>query len=292
MGSSTRSRLGTGFHETFPLDRSRLSEVLRAAVAFDRSDPSMGGFSRKNLDDADTQLGSNMRRAFPRYGVGTGLFEASGGRYRLTRFGRSAFELDAVLGRPSTQWLLHYHLSAPEGPGPYFWHRLFAEVLRPADSFGRVDVERAIEAAQAERVGDKLLRSTATIFLGTYTNSAGLGGLRLILPTLNERGRYDVNVAPEPPPIWAFAYALADHWERVWPGQLTVGLDRLSAPGGLASLLFVGRARVDDYLGRLQREGWIEVFRVAPPFQLVRRWEDADEKRKEALDRIYADVSE
>jgi hypothetical protein len=286
------SRLGTAFHETFKLDRARLSEVLRVAKAFEGSNLSSTGFTKKDLDAAGTSLGNNMRRAFPRWGVGVGLLDVSGGRYRLTDLGRSAIEYDPTLHRSDTRWLMHYHLSAPKGPGPFFWHQLFAGLLTPGDTFGREEVERAITAAQSGSLGDKLLQSTASVFLGTYTDPAGLGRLHLVRSMGNDRASYTLSLTPEPASFWAFAYALVDYWGQMWKDHLTVGIDDLSRPGGLANLFFLERSKVDEYLSQLQREGWIEVFRVAPPFQLVRRWSNPVERWREALGHLYTNDPE
>lgn len=269
------------FHETFRLDRSRLTEVLRVAKH--------GGFSRAELEEASTSLGKNMRRAFPRWGVGAGLLRVDKNRYVLSAFGEKSLDHDPALHRLDTQWLMHYHLCAPEGPGPKFWHDIFAKIIRAAKPFTRGEIEDAIQSADAAKIRDKLVQSTATVFLRTYTDSAGLGSLQLIRPVKHERDRFELSLEAKPPSLWAFAYALVDHWGRVWQEQLTVGLDWLYQPGSLASLLLLDQSQVEDYLGRLQRDGWVEIFRVAPPFQLVRRWTDSKEKRRAALQRLYTD---
>lgn len=265
-----------------------MAEVLRVASAVHHSHVTEGGFSLAELEAAPTSLGNNMRRSFPRWGVGAGLLSERRNRYVLSAFGQAVLEHDPALRRLDTQWIIHYHLSAPDGPGPAFWHYLFAEIIRAGRSFTRGDVEDAITAVYAENISDKLVQSTATVFLRTYTDSASLGHLHLIRPVKQEPDRYELSLDAEPPSLWAFAYALVDHWDRSWSEHVTVRFDWLFQPRSLTSLLFLDQAQAEKYLGELQREGWIEIFRVAPPFQLVRRWADAEEKKQAALQRLYA----
>lgn len=281
MKAPRDQRISVSFHETFRLERSRLAELLKLAK-------NNGGFTRDDLEKANTSLGNNMRRSFPRWGIGTGLLYVDRNRYVLSAFGQAVLEHDPALRRLDTQWIIHYHLSAPDGPGPAFWHHLFAEIIRPGRSFTRGDIEHAIKAVYGARIGDKLAQTTATVFLGTYTNTDGLGHLHLIRPVKQEPDRYELSLDAEPPSQWAFAYALVDHWDRSWSEHVTVRFDWLFQPRSLTSLLFLGQSQAEKYLGELQREGWIEIFRVAPPFQLVRRWADAEEKKQAALQRLYA----
>lgn len=74
---------------------------------------------------------------------------------------------------------------------------------------------------------------------------------------------------PEPPPVWAFAVALLDYCQYQFPGQVTINLDALYAEGGLTSIFMVGAGRINRYLRILQQAGLVDVFRVAPPYQVV-----------------------
>ena len=87
---------------------------------------------------------------------------------------------------------------------------------------------------------------------------------------------------PDPPPTFALGYALAHFWEQE-VNALRTNLSSLSAPGGFASIFFLGSYALNSALRDLQREGFVELEQVSPPHHLVRRWE-----HKEAfLERLY-----
>ncbi len=75
---------------------------------------------------------------------------------------------------------------------------------------------------------------------------------------------------PEAPPIWAFGYALLDYWHAQFGDDLlTVNLDALSGARGLTSLFLCGAGRLNLLLRAMQREGYVDIYRVAPPYQAV-----------------------
>ncbi|GAB4407257.1 MAG: hypothetical protein Kow00106_00030 [Anaerolineae bacterium] len=203
----------------------------------------------------------------PRYATGAGLL---GFDRRLTPFGQYALSHDRLLEHQGTQWLMHYYLSAPQGPGPAFWHHLVRRFFYIGHEFSKVQVEREIttfvEQTEGRALAERTLHTAATIFLGTYLKSDGLGRLGLLNQLPNER--YQVTEPALPPP-WAVAYALLDYWEAHFPDQLTVSLDTLTAPGGFASLFLMGEHDFNAVLRALQAERYVEVYRVAPPYQVV-----------------------
>lgn len=61
-----------------------------------------------------------------------------------------------------------------------------------------------------------------------------------------------------------------DYWEaRYGFDRLTINLDDLYEDGGLGDIFLMGGGRINQYLHQLQEEGVVELFRVAPPYQLV-----------------------
>jgi len=68
----------------------------------------------------------------PRYAIGAGLLDNN---YEITLFGKFAHKHDPILEQAGTQWLMHYHLSAPQGPGPAFWHELVMSRFRGGCEF-------------------------------------------------------------------------------------------------------------------------------------------------------------
>jgi hypothetical protein len=174
-----------------------------------------------------------------------------------------------------TQWLMHYHLSAPQGPGPLFWHGLVTRTLRPGRTLRSSEVAQELADILSEQ-GQKVpkpraLQSTATVFLGSYAKSDGLRALQVLRE--EQDGSYTV-LFPDPPPLWVLAYALADYWEHHWQGQVTVNLSELSRPGGWASLFWMDAGTMGQQLQRLKQHGVIDLYRVAPPYQVVRLWQE------------------
>jgi hypothetical protein len=259
-------RLGLTFHRTFYLNTSRLAAVLDVAV--NEQGRVDAAFLRQK-----TNLGTIQIEAMPRYARGCNLL--GHGSFAATPFGQLAYEHDSALIHPATQWLMHYHLSAPHGPGPQFWHYLVIETLRIGDLVSPSTIEagiaRSLEVQGVPVPGDRALGSTASAFLGSYSKPDGLSAIGLLAPL--KGGSYRVQATPFPPPM-AVAAALADYWAGPLGGRATVDLDELARPGGFFSLFFLGTEQINAQLQALQRARLVEVNRLAPPFQVVRLWDD------------------
>lgn len=253
------SRLGTTFHESFSLVRSQLAKTLPLAVDAPLS------FAR--IRD-QTDLGMNYAKAMPRYADGCGLIDPSTGM--LSSFGRRVLEYDPQLETPTTQWLLHYHMSSPSGPGPAYWHRAICERLRPGHST-TADKMRS-DIPELSGLADRTARTAISVLIGTYTKHECLGPLGLL-----ERSREGIEVRePGSPPIAAIAFALSHAWRGSWPDLSVVPLDAFHTPGGFASVLYLTPESLEDSLLQLSQQGIVELWRTAPPFQVVRKWTDPD----------------
>lgn len=258
-----QKRLGFSFHRTFPLVRPAVTQVLELAEEVESE--------RQALDNKTirekSSLGTIYVESMPRYATGAGLLDFD---RRLTRFGQYALSHDRLLEHQGTQWLMHYYLSAPQGPGPAFWHNLVSNFFYVGHEFSKTQLERQIatfvEQTESRTLVERTVRSAATIFLGTYLKSDGLGRLGL-LSTLDDE-RYQV-MEPVPPPPWAVAYALLDYWAAHFQNQLTVSLDTLTASGGFTALFVMGQQGFNEVLRVLQAERYVEVYRTAPPYQVV-----------------------
>lgn len=230
-----------------------------------------------------TSLGTNYIKAMPRYGVGCGIFSRS----ELTPFGQVLLQHDPALALGTTQWLMHYHMSAPHGPGPCFWHHLVTRFLRICSRLRSTDVAseigRMIREEEGNEPNPRTMARTATVFLRSYTNPDGLSQLRLMQEV--ERGLYLVT-DPSAVPVWVVGFALVDYWEHQWGDRITVDLAVLFEPGGLSSIFFLGSEAVNELLETLQREKLIDIYRVAPPYQVVRQW--GPDARQMCLERAYA----
>lgn len=270
------------FHRTFALSRFAVSQILHLVAEFEALDTTRP--LSWEVIRARTSLGTVQVEAFRRYTFRTGLVT---NKERLTEFGRMVASADPTLAELATQWLMHYHLSAPQGPGPFFWHYVATSCLRIGTRLTSSDVAQTIALAVREQSGQdpkpRIAREAGTVFLGSYAKPEGLSQLRLIQEV--ERGLYLVT-DPSPVPVWVFGFALVDYWERQWGNRITVDLAALFEPGGLSSIFFLGSEAVDEVLGTLQREKLIDVYRVAPPYQVVRQW--GSDARRMCLDRAYA----
>lgn len=265
-GDELMKRIATVFHESFSLVRPAITQVLE--VVSDAVDTGL----RIDLSALreNSQLGANYVKAMPRYAVGTGLLNEK--PYRLTELGKFIYEHDPSLNHPSTLWLMHYHLSAPTGPGPAFWHFLISQRVRPGITLERSElieaVQNFIRESEGKELVDRSARTLISVFAGTYTKTDGLGRLGILEET--DSG-YQV-LEPDPPNEWVVGYALAHYWDSVWPQFRQVALGELSQPGGFADLFFLGTFQLNSRLRELQSRGLLELVQIAPPHQILRLW--------------------
>lgn len=285
IGQPGNKRLGTAFHETFPLIRPAVAAVLEVVGNIESEDASA---SLADMLKARTTLGANYIKSMPRYAFGSGLLTGTTrGKRVLTAFGEQVRLHDPNLDHPATQWLMHYYLSSPEGPGPTFWNGLVTRGLRIGDKVRRGEVAQSIERIVEDDTGKQLAtrtaQSTATIFLGTYTKSDGLGSLGLLRSVDAEDGAVYRVQEPISPQLWSVAYALADYWESTWGQDKTINLAELTEPGGFADIFLMGSEQLEQTLEQLGSNGILELYRTAPPYQVVRLWED----KNTLLERIY-----
>jgi hypothetical protein len=270
---------GLSFHRSFPLRRAAISEILRLCHQQSEKGKSLNCKTIYRL----TNLGTIQAQAYPRYAYRAGLISSDG---LLTVFGKATSSYDMFLSTLSTHWLMHYHLSALQGTGPWFWHYLVTRVLKPGHEISGHHLAQELAHALREHGGSRLrertIRTTATVFIGSYAKPEGLSALRLLQQV--GKDRYVVR-QPEPVPLWVFAYALVDTWMQVWQERVTMNLASLFEPGGLSSIFFLDESSVDQLVASLAREGLIDLYRVVPPYQLVRRWEG--DPRGQILERVY-----
>lgn len=279
-----QGKLGISFHRTFPLSRAAITQVLRVLAKHDGTGAATDiRVSRQEIRDS-TSLGTVYVEAMPRYARGCGLTGESGS---LTALGRQVMEYDETLSRTSTQWLMHYHLCAPHHCGPQFWTGCVLRSLRAGEVLSRASLVADIAGYLSEEgestPSDALLGQAATAFLGTYAKEEGLGALRVLEG--RSGGEYAVG-EPTEPDVSVFGYAVADYWDRAWPGVRTVNLDAITSERGApASLLLLGSGQANRLLREMQAHGWVEIQRRAAPYQVVRLWDDS----AAFLERIYAE---
>lgn len=258
--SYMHKRIGTMFHESFSLSRPAIGAVM-SVIETEKLSGGLHATLRQQ-----THLGKNYVKAMPQYARGCGLLSLDN---KLTAFGIRALNSDPLLETQPTQWLMHYFLSAPHGPGPAFWHEFVKTRFRFGDEFAKSSLAEQlidfVNSSESKKLKLNSAASTANIFIGTYTKEDGLGRLGLM-------GEFDDSyhiLEPDSPPVWAFAAALLDFWQYQFPNRVTINLDELYADGGLTSIFMIGEGRINRYLRTLQQEGVLDVFRVAPPYQVV-----------------------
>lgn len=270
----TKGRIGTAFHETFALNLPAIAAVLRVCNEHE-------GEANAEIIRSETSLGANYVRSMPMYARGAGLLELNS--YRLTPFGQTVMMRDPDLMRVETQWLMHYFLSAPNGPGPAFWNALISTSIRIGQTIRRTDIATAIaqhlQNSSEKLLGNRTLESTATVFLGSYEKSDALGKLGVLAGSEEGSGAYEVS-QPESPPIWVIGCALADYWEASSAGASELLLKDLGRSGGFAGLFFMGTGMLGAILSDLQSAGVLAIKRDAPPFVVTRLWRDGGEMIK------------
>ncbi len=280
--NNSQWRLGVTFHRTFCLIRPALTQVLQLATRTGELNGGNEGIERKLIREL-TNLGTIYVEAMPRYCYGSGLVNQ---QYALTDFGKCVIQHDSMLEQEGTQWLMHYHLSAPQGPGPAFWHELVMTRFRSGNEFTTSEIAEQIgqffQRTEGEPLAERSARSTATVFIGTYTKPDGLGNLK-ILQGIGE-DRYRVNDDLDPPSAWAVAYAILDCWEARFQGRKTINLDELTDENSVSNLFMIGAGKIATVLQKMQMEGFVDLFRVAPPYQVVLLRPDT----KAILEKLYA----
>jgi len=273
------TRIPIAFHETLSLSRKSISEIARVVSSDMNQDVEKKEGKRKVFEEK-TDLGNNYVKAMPVYAMGCGLISRN---YVFSPFGRFALLHDSNFDLISTQWMMHYHMSAPQGPGPIFWNQVVSKFFYPGNVFAGEDIVEFIGnfiwETENRILSEKAVKSTATIFLGTYTKPEGLGKLRILETT--DSGRFRVQTPTLPSP-WVIAYALLDFWEAHYPGRIGISLDTLK-DSGFVKLFLMAKSDLDEALQNMQEIRYVEIHRAAPPYQVVLLRQD----REPILEKLY-----
>lgn len=273
------TRIPTVFHEDISLSRQSLSKIVKAV--FDN--PNLYAVSqteRREIFSKSTSLGTNYIKAMPYYARGCGFI---GQKYEITPFGAFAFRCDEQFDLVNTQWLMHYHMSAPHGPGPTFWNQVVTKLLFSGNMFSKEDVSdfigNYIFHSENKVISARKVQSTATKLLNAYTNSEGLGKLKILIAT--DSGRFRVQ-SPVIPSAWVIGYALLDFWKTQYPDRIGVSLDVLMN-SGFPQLFLMAKSDLDEVLRMMQENQYVDVHRTAPPFQVMLLRQD----QESILEKIY-----
>lgn len=260
------------FHRTFWLSRSLLAQVVRVA----QKEP---GFSQSALA-RETDLGTVQQEAMPRYAYRAGLLDT---KRCLTLFGDFVNQHDPMMETPGTQWLLHYHLSAPHGPTA-FWSYLVTKHFLAGNTFSNQDLIDDLINFLRKKMGKVLafrsVQSTIRAFIGTYLETYGLNHLHVLKKI--EKKTYRVLMTSSPP-VWSLGYALIEYWHVHYGERLTINLIDITQ-GDFAAIFFLGEERLTEILLELKREGMLDLYRTSQPYQIVLLQPDT----KAALEKLYA----
>jgi hypothetical protein len=262
------------FHESFPLRRPSLAEILKLAVEWHST---LDKTKSPNFDVIyqQTSLGTNEVKAMRRYAHAVGLFD---NQEKPTLIGKVIHRSDPGMNELKTQWLLHYNLVTPCGSGPAFWAHLVTQLLKPGNHLTSAEVinelERYVSTTEGRNLAPRTIKSTSRIFLSAYNYTDRSDTLnRLQILSAPSDSLFSVD-EPEPPTVEVFAYILADYWEGIWSGSKSVALREVTA--ALMPLLLLDDAAINYYLNSLQHIGLVEVQRKVPPQMVVRLWSDRD----------------
>jgi hypothetical protein len=268
-------RLGISFHETLPLRRANIAQVLTLSQT--------QKLTPTNITSA-TSLGTNEVKATPRFMQATGLLDNN----TLTPFGNAVLAHDPNLDSPTTLWLLHYHLVAPHHTAPAYWRHLVLNSLRLGVTITSENLAQDIGAFQrsidSKEFAEGTLRSSASVFLSAYSQESALGGLGILQKIQDNTNSYVMGTLTEVP--WrAVAYALADFWEGVWGDRNQIPYSDVMATDGPTALLLLDSGTMGQHLTRMRQENLIEVQRVARPWTAARNWKS----KNDLLETLYDD---
>ena len=262
-----KTRIGFMFHESFKLTRKPMSEILLLSKEFLEHNKQKLQYSDI---EKNTSLGSNYIKAFPPYLRGCGLIGFNNNL--LTPLGKQVSQNDSLITNSKSQWLLHYHMSMINGPGPEFWNHLFISFFKPGNTFSRDEIKEALATKYWESTGkllaEKSINSTTYAFINSYIQEEGLGNLG-ILSNITE-DYFKVN-QPYFHYIWVIAYALCDYWAKVYPDNNSLTLDRL-LNSELPKYFFLSKDDFQSILNELRLFGFLEIHRTAQPFQVFLKY--------------------
>ena len=135
-------RLSTQFHETFSLTRQAIYQIVKTIDA-NSNVSKLKKTELQKLFVEQTNLGPNYIKSMPQYAKGSGILNFDN---TLSGLGKFTALYDPLYEQSGTQWLMHYHLSAPHGPGPTFWNNLVSKRFFVRSIFSGDDV--------IEQIGD------------------------------------------------------------------------------------------------------------------------------------------
>ncbi|MCT7951493.1 DUF4007 family protein [Ancylothrix sp. C2] len=258
------------FNGNFPFKKEEIRRIIQVATEDKGLKDDLENLMKK------TGLGNAKVGKIKSWASRAGLIKD----YHLSEEGKIVFRLDSSLENLITDWLMHFYLSfgdkglkePPEnlaewGGWPYFVH-VFLPHNRQFTSQQFVSQTQGIFEEKAEVIADRL-----KYILRTYTEKNALAGCNIIQNI--DKNTYQtgpVNL----PNAYLIGYFLAKLWKRDFQNstsELTETI--LQQKMGLSTILGIETEALQEQLNTLEAYGIIEQRRTVPPFQIVRRWDDA-----------------
>lgn len=252
---------GATFHRTFSFSRNVISQILEYLSVNKK-------LSKSNLIK-DLKLGATYAEAYPRYSKMAGLIESNSDN--LSKFGKLVSAYDSKIEDINTLWLIHYFFGTPYGLSPKYWKGFIADKFYNNGIFNRQDLNNLIGELYFQQeqklITSKMTVASANVFLKSYIDNDGLGKLN-ILNKIDDSLYEVTNNRLENALV--FGFALSHYWQTVHPNATTLNISDITE-SSLAKLFFLSPAQAEALLEELRYNGFVEIHRTAPPYQVVLR---------------------
>ena len=259
------------FHKSFVLDRKNIAKVLALAAENPRIDrqaiaAETGIGIGKNVSDGKV-------RPTIQYAIYSGLLQSESAESRnsilFSDVGKIVFAYDRWLESAVTQWVMHYFLCRAESEA-LIWS-FFVHVF--LQNHAEFNGDLLSEELKSWFVGlsQRNLRENRRILLNCYTSENALSKVGLIIAV--EKDEY-ARVDNKHINAFLAAYILAEIWETKNADATMIDKSVLLKKGHLASTLGLNKENLQNCLDEINSIGAINQSSEAPPFQVVRRWND------------------
>lgn len=262
-------KLQLSFHTSFALKKEDLKKILDVA----KESNGLNGSLEQLM--AKTGLGNKKVGPMKSWATRAGLIHG----YQLSQAGGVILNKDAYLKSSITDWFMHFHLSfgdkglveIPSESAEWGGWSWFVYSFLP-DNAGFRTENLTYEASQVfENETAKKLEKNFRYVLRAYTEPEALKSCLFLQKA--DGGKYFSGEAALPNP-YLICYFLAKIWERDYGETMSVVTDEfLHHKMGLAPVLGLEPAVLQEQLNKLEAFGLIEQRRTVPPFQVIRRWD-------------------
>lgn len=266
------------FHETFSLDRGNITKLLDVVLGnptisdIEISEQTGIGIGKKGK-------GGKVRPTI-KYAMFCGLLEpsSSDGKIIISDLGKVVREYDKRLKSSVTHWVMHSKISSQES-GAIAWKSFVHNFLPFYNVFDRKMLKDFLDALKSD-LNEKTKVANVGLLLKSYLDDSGLYKTRLFREMVAD------NFYREPsnyPNAYLAAYILAEIWEAKHGDDVAaVEPSVLLQPGHLATTLNLNEGDLQNCLNEISAISAISQMREAPPFQVVRKWDNKFELLRRA----------